>query len=481
LKFQDLPEIPSNWIDFIAGRCPGLSVSSIPYGRKFLHSHLEQVKRQFSRFEKPVREAIKENSLDRTPAGESIQRLQQSGSVAVVANIEARIFGGNLSQFLKCLTAVGVCRELAGHAINAVPVFWVYKPEPGLPNPADPVRMLDARSELHRLMVPEEESSGFPSGPTFTFDRISSLIEQVEGIGEGSFDPEILEMLKTSYSGDATWSSACTGLVSALMNEWGVVVVDSEAEGFVSKVCTACGPLVHKASGENRLREGAGNNLAQTGDTAPDCPETSQAYRVQSCILPVFARIVDPCELSSYMEAQQGFDSTGLVPPISWPTSSATVIDTRRRKIMEKYAVGLQDLLKGEAAVLRHLSEKMILSSIETKLDSLKTEVERHIAGLNDSGMEGKSFRKVKKRSRERIAFQLDKIRRRVEKSRLEKKEVMQRQIQRACGYLVPDGIRQENGLAGISFPLRYSRFVLSFILENLDIMKFEHQLIYLK
>ena len=148
---------------------------------------------------------------------------------------------------------------------------------------------------------------------------------------------------------------------------------------------------------------------------------------------------------------------------------------------MEKYAIGLQDLLKGEAAVVRHLSKKMIPSSIETKLESVKTEVERHIAGLNDPGMDGKSFRKAKKRSREHIAYQLDKIRNRVEKARLEKQEVMQRQIQRACGYLVPDGIRQENGLAGISFPLRYSRSVLSFFHENLDVMKFEHQLIYLE
>ena len=330
-------------------------------------------------------------------------------------------------------------------------------------------------------MVPAKESAGFPSGPTLTFDRISGLIDQVEEIGRGSFDPEVLEMLKASHSGDATWSSASTALISALMNDWNVIAMDSVAGGFVSKVCTACEPLFHKSSGGNRLLEGAGNNPAQAGRTAPNCPGTSQVYRIQSCILPVFARIVDPCELSSYMEAQQGFDSTGLVPPISWPASSATVIDARRRKIMEKYAVGLQDLLKGEASVLRHLSKKMIPSSIETKLDSVKTEVERHIAGLNDSGMDGKSFGKAKKRSRERIAYQLDKIRNRVEKARLEKQEVMQRQIQRACGYLVPDGIRQENSLAGISFPLRYSRSVLSFFRENLDIMKFEHQLIYLE
>ena len=116
--------------------------------------------------------------------------------------------------------------------------------------------------------------------------------------------------------------------------------------------------------------------------------------------------------------------------------------------------------------------------NLEAKLDSIKSDVQQNIDGLNGPGMSGKRFGKVKKQSRERITYQLDKIINRVETAQLERQEVMQRRIQRASGFLVPDGIRQEEGLAGISFPLRYSRSILSLLYENLDIMRFEHQLI---
>lgn len=481
MRFQELSEISGSWIDFIEGKCPGLSVSTIPYGREFMHSHLKLVMQHASRFKKPVQELMNETSLYGTPAGESIRRLRQSGSVAVIANMEAGIFGGALSQFLKCLTAVKVCRELAGQGIDAVPVFWINESGSGLSNTGGPLRILNAGSELRRLRAPAKESVDSCSGPGLPFDQVSGLIDQVEDIGRGSFDPEILEMLKASYVRDATWSSACAGLVSALMDEWGIVAVDSGSADFRSKVYAACRPLLGGISETKNSEERIGGHPEDSDIHAPDAPETPPECFIQSLILPVFARIVDPGELSSYMKAQSGFESTGLVPPISWPASSATVIDARRRKIMEKYAIRLQDLWEGEEAVLRRLNERVISSPIEAKLESFKSEAQQWIAGLNDPGMEGRSFTKMKKQSRERIAYQIDKIIGRVERARLDKQQVMERHIRRACSFLAPDGIRQEDGLAGISFPLRYSRSVLSFLCENLDIMKFEHQLVYLE
>ncbi|MBN2320170.1 MAG: bacillithiol biosynthesis BshC [Acidobacteria bacterium] len=478
MKFKELPGTPENWIDFTDGRCPGLPVSLIPYDRKFLHSHLERVKRHACRFEKPVLGVINESSLRCMPAGESIRQLRQSNSVAVVANIEAGIFGGALSQFLKCLTAVKVCRELAGHEINAVPVCWIQSPRSGRRSLCGSVRILDARSELHRLRIPPEDPGGFPFGPAVPFDQVSDLIDQVEAIGGDAFDPEVLEMLKVFYTRDATWSSACAGLISALMDEWGIVSVDSEVAGFQAKAYTAFLPLLHRVSGTKHSREKGDDRSAQADIAALNNPETQQDYYIQSCILPVFARIVDPCELSSYMEAQPGFESIGLVPPISWPASSATVVDARRRKILKKYRIRIPDLLKGEEEVLRFISGTLAHSSIDAKLEDVKMAVEQHVADLAGPGMGNKSFRRAKERSRKHVVYQLDKMKNRIETTRKRKQEVMQRQIRRACGFLAPDGKRQEEGLAGVAFVLRYSRSILSFLYENLDIMRFEHQLI---
>ena len=106
MKFQDLPGIPQGWIDFIAGKYPEVPVPAVPPDRKFLHAHLESLKNQTSRLAASVREGIRTTSLHTDPRFERLCSWMQSGPVAVVADVEADLFGGALSQFLKCLTAV---------------------------------------------------------------------------------------------------------------------------------------------------------------------------------------------------------------------------------------------------------------------------------------------------------------------------------------------------------------------------------------
>jgi len=76
------------------------------------------------------------------------------------------------------------------------------------------------------------------------------------------------------------------------------------------------------------------------------------------------------------------------------------------------------------------------------------------------------------------VVYQLERLRDRVNAADRNKKEVLRRHIFRACHSLAPGGKMQEGGLSGIQFLLRYSRSLLSFLYTNLDIMKFEHQLI---
>ncbi len=480
LKYQDLPGMPRSWIDFIAGKYPELSVPDVPCNRKFLQTHRERVKRQMSRLDHPALVTAGENSVNKVPAFESILELRRSGSVAVVVDVEAAIFGGVLSQFLKCLTAVKVCRELAAHGIKAVPVFWIHAPRSPERNPAGPVRILDPKSEMHRLSLPTCDSA-VPSGPGLPLDLMANLIGQIENIGRDSFDREILETLKAIYTRNATWSSACTDLFTELMRGWDLIAVDSEAAGFQSILHEAFLSFLQRFSRENPSKQRDHHRTVQTEGSASDYMETPAGCYIQSALLPVFARIVDPYEISAYGEIQPGFEARGLVPPIAWPACSATLIDARARKILEKYDVRLPELLKGKNEVLHRLEGRMVQSSVGARLDAVKTEVERNIEDLNEPGMDSKSFRKAKERCREHIVYQINKTKDRIEAAQREKQEVIRRQIHRACNLLAPDGIRQEEGLAGITFPLRYSRSILSFLYENLDIMKFEHQLICLE
>jgi len=470
LKFQDLPGIPRGWIDYIAGKYPEVPVPGVPSDPKFLHVHLQSLKNQTPRLAASVREGMRTTSVRTYHRFESLHSLMQSGSVAVVADVEADLFGGALSQFLKCLTAVKVSRELSRHAIEAVPVCWIRSPRSAQRSPGGLVRILDDKSEMHRLSL--------PSGPGDSFDQVSDMIRRIENIGKGRFDPETLGILKAAYHRDAAWVSACGDLFTALMDAWGLVTLDADAAGVKPELYEACAPLIDGYL--NRDGSAGGDCTGTNAENAArlHCREKAAGYYIQSSLFPVFARIVDPEEIAACRDAHGGFPSLGLVPPITWPASSATVVDSRRRKILKKYNIRVRDLLNGEEAVTRLLSRTLDYPSIGMKLESLKMAVERQVADLNGPGMDGRRFRKAKERCRKHVVYQLDKMNDRTGEARKVKQEVMRRQIGRASGLLAPDGKRQEEGLAGIALPLLYSRSILSFLYENLDILKFEHQLI---
>jgi len=463
LKFEELPDISKDWVDFNAGAHPELSLVSFQNNRHFLHSHLNKVRRNTFRKERSIPLLPDEGNTHSDRKLKNIHRLQEPGTVIVVVNIEADLLGGDFSQFLKCMTAVKVCEALEASAITAVPVCWICQPSGIGKAPNRPFRMLDAESELHRMYVQPDECVQASSGESLSFSRVSKLIAQVEAIGKDTFDPEILAVLKKAYAEDSSRSSGCAHLLSDLMDIWGLITVDSQS-----------------AYWQSVLRERENGFRRQFGVSGGSVEGTPEICFMQSSIFPVFACVLDSYELKPFIEARMAFNACGLVPPVVWPSSSATVIDSRSRRVLEKYRLNLQDFFVGEADILNRIQERIPQSSITAKLDSLKSDVQRCMDTLNNLAPEDAGFRKTKKSCRERIVFQLDKMRDRVEAAGTHRQLVAQSQIHRVSNSLAPDGVRQEGGLSGVYFLLRYSRNLLSLLHEELDIMKFEHQLIYL-
>lgn len=463
MKFEELPDIPKDWIDFNAGVHPELGLISFENNRQFLHSHLDKVRRSTSWNEKLIRLLPDEGNAHSDRKLKNLRRLQQPETVIVVANIAADLLGGDFSQFLKCMTAVKVCEALEACAVTAVPVCWICNPSGTGEASTRTLRILDTESELHRMNMRTDEFISASSGESLDFGRIQALIAQVEEIGRGSFDPEIIAAVKKAYSEGAGRSSACARLLSDLMDAWGLIAVDSQSVDLQSD-----------------LRESEYGSWAKSGISDRSFEDMPPVCFVQSSIFPVFACVIDSYELKPFMETRTAFNACGLVPPVGWPASSATVIDSRSRRILEKYSLNLQDLFVGEADILNGIKERIPRSSITAKLDFLKSDVAHCMDALNNPAPDDDGFRKTKKSCRERIIFQLDKMRDRIEAAGMHKQLVAQRRIHRLCNSLAPNGVSQEDGLSGIYFLLRYSRTLLSFLHEELDIMKHEHQLIYM-
>jgi uncharacterized protein YllA (UPF0747 family) len=386
VSYRELPGMSQTWLDFLAG-----------FSRDFpllLEESAELKNRErldFSQF------FIQENDewcSARTT--ENIQRLQRPDAVAVVATVYASVLGGDASQILKCLTAIKASEELERRAIPAVPVCRI------VPESAEnrSVALLDDEGELHR----------FSEGS-------ADLISRIEELGHGTFDPGIIQFLRSAYSPDATLSVASARIFSGLMKEWGLVALIG-AERLFSK--------------KPGMR---------------------------------FLFIVGPYDVQAF--------SAEL--PAAWPAISATVTDPRSRKTLEKYNIRIGELFAGENEVMNKIQSGLPGSAA---LSGLKSEVEQSMAELGNLVSAGNEFVKIKNSCKEKIVYQIEKLQNSFESAISRRLQAAGRQVHRACNLLAPNGCIQERELAGIYFPLRYSRAVLRRFYEQLDGRVLDHQLI---
>jgi uncharacterized protein YllA (UPF0747 family) len=187
--------------------------------------------------------------------------------------------------------------------------------------------------------------------------------------------------------------------------------------------------------------------------------------------------VIDPYEVHSYIKAQQDFEAFKQKQPMAWPQASATVLDVRSRRTLERYNLDLCQLYSGERDIIERFVAEMPHGA-SGKLFDLKQETEDRIARLSGLNSAGGDFRKAADSARNKIVFQLGRLRESFEAARKRKQETISRRIHRACNLLAPNGRIQERELAGIQLPLQYSRVGLRSLYEKLDILSLEHQLI---
>jgi uncharacterized protein YllA (UPF0747 family) len=362
---------------------------------------------------------------------------------------------------LKCVSAVKLSWELEKRKIPAVPVCWIGCAPLGDLRSLS-VTLLDSQGELHRLRLENGDAESSAANP-LPEKRIAGLLEKVEALGRGEFDSEILEILRSAYCPGRTFAAATANLISALMKEWGMLVLDPQAPRLK--------PLIDETRIVARV---PASRTAGPGQSLTEC---ASGFLEQSLIFPVAANIIGPGELGPFLEVLPAFDELDLTRPVAWPQPGATILDTRSCRTLEKYGLRIQELFSGESEVTGKV-KRAISRSASSKLDDLAREVRHRMEVLGSLLPAGDDILVTRNSCMEKISYQIGKMRERFETACARKEEAAERRIRRACNLLAPEGQAQENGLSGILFLLRHSRSLLRLLYDKLDVLRFEHQLL---
>ena len=129
------------------------------------------------------------------------------------------------------------------------------------------------------------------------------------------------------------------------------------------------------------------------------------------------------------------------------------ILDGRSRRTLDRFNLNLQQLFLGEDAALEIIKESMRYSAPNSLLE-LQGEVRQSMAELCASDFHGNELAEPLNACKEKVTYQLEKLRRQCNRAIAIKEDAARRRLHRACNVLAPNGRSQEHALGGIQIPL---------------------------
>lgn len=403
---------------------------------------------------------------------ENIRLLQESGAVVVLTSLAPGILGGPLCLLLRCLTAAKLAAELSQAGVPSVPIAWI-QTEDSRRNSECSIRLLDADSKLARVSLDE-------SVP----EPLEEALQRSLQIAPPNWDPEVVDLVRSVLARGTRVALASVAFLALLMDVWGLLFLDPRKPGYQALAADAVGPLRQDLAKTLALLSERSAMLAQAGYDSPErlsakdrVEKAVETCLVQNSILPVAVLVAGSSDLRGSSLAVPFFQQLGQAPPLLWPRVSATLVDARNRKILEKYKLVLGDLFAGQQEVLRKTrlseAEHQAASRFDALIAGIESGIQKLAALAPDEGLEAEV-----KSSREKILYQLGKLKDRFVSASTVRREAAIRQIERACNSLAPESQPQERELGALHFLLRYSCAIIPRIYDKITLWSHDHQIV---
>ncbi len=428
--------------------------------------------------------ALREQNGD----SELLERLSRPGTVAVVTGQQVGFLSGPAYTIYKALTAVRLAERLTAKGIDAVPVFWLATEDHDFAevNHAWVYNGDHHPARLDSIASPETNQpvGGIVLGD-FAWDQLKSAL------GGLPFAGDVVQQAAEAYAPGVTLGQAFRRLVSGILGEQRMLYLDPLAESIRSlaapllqeavraepelkqkllarnKELAAAGyhaqvhvdaqtSLVFLLENGHRqsLRRQNGNYLAagrilSAADIAsrPEHLSPNALLRpvVQDYILPTVAYVGGPAELAYLAQSQVIYGELLGRQPVVLHRTGFTVLDSRSRKLLERYGLCLPDFFHGEEALRAKIAAKLVPPTLQALVAETRDTATGAIVKLSEELERfDPTLAKAASRSRRKMEHQVRKIERKVARQILLRDEMASRNAASLNGLLYPHKHLQE-------------------------------------
>ncbi len=454
----------------------------------------------------------------------NIQRLRE-GAHAVVTGQQVGLFGGPLLSLLKAASVLALAKQMESAGVPCVPVFWMASEDHDLAE-VNQALLLGSDYQLTAFTAPAE---GKADSPVASVRFAPGTGELVEKAAELLGDSEVAGYLRESYREGETFSGAFARLYTRLFGGHGLILLDpADAELhriaaplFVEAIeragelddallarnreITAAGyheqvkvtaestPLfalvdgarvpVHRANGGFKIlkKQLAKDELLREIADRPEEFNANVLLRpvLQDYWLPTLAYIGGPAEIAYFAQVGVVYEKLlGRVTPIL-PRTSATLLEPKIEKLLNRYGLQLQDLFHGERQLRDELAPRAL--PVELKLD-----FERGLLAVEEAMQRiGESLHKLdptlveaSRRAANKMRYQVGRLEKRAAQAELRKESLLTRHAAQMENALYPERTLQEREIAGVYFLARYGVGLIDQLIEAAAARCPEHKIV---
>jgi bacillithiol biosynthesis cysteine-adding enzyme BshC len=442
----------------------------------------------------------------------NIDRLRK-GAFTVVSGQQVGLFGGPLLAVLKAAHAIRLARDLTQQGTETIPVFWMASEDHDFAE-VNHVYLPQADSTLKKLTVEANGTTGAPMSDMRLEPQVEQLVaEASELLGETSF----ANLLRECYRPGETMSSAFGKLFAQTFASYGLVLLDP-ADAELHRIVT---PLFRRAVGEAaeiaRALQQRGKELEHAGyheqvkvtagsvllfaiqDGARGAIQRQNGHFsigkekltqeellarierdpakfnanvllrpvMQDTLLPTLAYIGGPAEIAYFAQGSVVYERLlGRVTPIL-PRFSATIIEPRIEKLLERYDLQFDDLYHGSDPLAEKLAQKTLPPEVDEQFRSALAIVSHTMAGTRESLEKlDPTLVEAAERATSKMRYQIGRLHRRAARAALLRTHILSQHANQIVNSLYPEKSLQERTVGGAYFLSKYGLELIDTLVE---------------
>ena len=454
----------------------------------------------------------------------NIQRLRD-GAFAVVTGQQVGLFGGPLMSLFKAASVLALATEVQALGVDCVPVFWMASEDHDL-NEVKQSLLLTHDFQLAPFTAKTSGAEGAPVAHIRFAEGTNAIVaEAAKLLGESL----ATDYLRECYIEGETLSGAFARLNTRIFAKHGLILLDpSDIElhriaaplfadalhrsaeldqavlernkelrdhGYheqvkVTQQSTALFALVdgarvpvHRGNGGFTVggQRFSGEELERRVAAAPEDFSANVLLRpvLQDYWLPTLAYIGGPAEIAYFAQAAVVYEKLlGRVTPIL-PRMSATLIEPRIERLLEKYQVELPELFHGECQLRDCIAARALPSDLKQNFEQARQAVEASVGRVSESLQKlDPTLVEAAARAASKMLYQVERLEKRAAQAQLRRDEVLSRHAAQIENALYPHKSLQEREIAGLYFFAQHGSALIDRLVELAQARCPEHKVL---